>query len=267
MDTKIIDRVLDLALTTQQIPAPTFDEGRRAMFVYEYFLAEGLTEVSIDAEGNVYGKIPGTGLAPPLVVSAHLDTVFPVSTVDHNRPSAVHELAGLVTRLLANLLPEQPRSILNVGVIAGGTTVNTNAAEAHLELDLRSEEPGMFADLAGQVESLVNESIRTDVQVTAEVIGQRPAGVISADHPLVRLVIRYLEAQGIIPSLNIGSTDANFLLSRSLPAICLGLTTGGSAHSLDEFINIRPLGRGLEQLAAVVEGVYQVSFNNFHIPD
>ncbi len=80
MDAKIIDCVLDLALTIQQIPAPTFDEGRRAMFVYEHFLAEGLTEVSIDAEGNVYGKIPGTGLAPPLVVSARLDTVFPVST-------------------------------------------------------------------------------------------------------------------------------------------------------------------------------------------
>jgi len=393
MDAKIIDCVLDLALTIQQIPAPTFDEGRRAMFVYEHFLAEGLTEVSIDAEGNVYGKIPGTGLAPPLVVSAHLDTVFPVSTdlqikreagkvvgpgigdnavgvaglfgllwalraktvgkdlninrelkqydpwipilpgdvwlvanvgeeglgdlhgmkaiidrfgeqvlgyivveglsfgkvynrglsvqrykisvrtpgghswVDHNRPSAVHELAGLVTRLLAIPLPEQPRSILNVGVIAGGTTVNTIAAEAHLELDLRSEEPGMFADLAGQVESLVNESNRTDVQVTAEVIGQRPAGVISADHPLVRLVIRCLEAVGITPSLNIGSTDANFPLSRSLPAICLGLTTGGGAHSLDEYINIQPLGQGLEQLVAVVEGVYQVSFNNFHIPD
>jgi len=71
---------LDLAVEIQQIPAPTFDEGQRAEFVRQRFQFEGLSEVSIDPVGNVFGCLPGKGSKLPLVVSAHLDTVFPQGT-------------------------------------------------------------------------------------------------------------------------------------------------------------------------------------------
>jgi putative aminopeptidase FrvX len=57
--------------------------------VYEHFLAEGLREVSIDSKGNVYRNIPGTGLAPQLVVSTHPDTVFPVSIDLHGMKAII----------------------------------------------------------------------------------------------------------------------------------------------------------------------------------
>ena len=76
--------LLDLAVQIQQIPAPTFSEGVRAEFVRGLFVNEGLQDVSIDVHGNVYARLPGPGKhknAKPLIVSAHLDTVFPpVST-------------------------------------------------------------------------------------------------------------------------------------------------------------------------------------------
>ncbi len=53
-----VNRVLDLAAAIQQIPAPTFDEGRRAAFVRDQFLSEGLQRVEIDELGNVYGYVP-----------------------------------------------------------------------------------------------------------------------------------------------------------------------------------------------------------------
>jgi tripeptide aminopeptidase len=89
--------------------------------------------------------------------------------------------------------------------------------------------------------------------VSAEVIGRRPAGEISLEHPLVQLAARCLQAQGISPRINIGSTDANVPLSRGLPAICIGLTAGGGAHTTDEFINKPPLAGGLAQLVSLVE--------------
>src|SRR6185312_9396377 len=77
----LVPPLLDLACEIQQIPAPTFEEGERAAFVRGRLLAEGLPEVEIDDLGNVYARRPGADpSAAPLLVTAHLDTVFPAST-------------------------------------------------------------------------------------------------------------------------------------------------------------------------------------------
>lgn len=362
MDISLSGQVLELALAIQQIPAPTFHEDQRAAFVRDRFQAEGLSDIQIDATGNVVARLPGAGKARPVVVTAHLDTVFPITTpltvtreterisapgigdnslglaglfglawalkdsgsllpgdvwlvanvgeeglgdlrgmkaivdrfsdqpiayivlegmslgwvyhrglgvqryritvrtpgghswIDYGRPSAIHELACLITRLNGLVLPEQPRTTLNVGVIQGGMSVNTIAAEAHLELDLRSEQVEALNGLINQVAQLIAAAKHINVEVTAQVIGQRPPGEISPDHPLVRLALSCLEAQGLPAKLNIGSTDANIPLSRGLPAICIGLTTGGGAHTSGEYILTQPLAQGLAQLVQVVNG-------------
>ncbi|OGO35514.1 MAG: hypothetical protein A2W35_21385 [Chloroflexi bacterium RBG_16_57_11] len=367
MDAALVARVLDLAVAIQQIPAPPFGEVQRGAFLHERFLIEGLQDVSVDDIGNVFARIQGQGQMRPVVVSAHLDTVFPYGTdlqvqreadkvfgpgigdnslglaglfgllwalrhtdsqaalpgdvwlvanvgeeglgdlrgmravvdhfgdsvcaylvlegmalgqiyyrglgvqryritvnttgghswVDYGKPSAIHELGNLIGRLAALPVSAQPRSSLNVGVIAGGTSVNTIAPEAHLELDLRSESAVALSQLVRQVETLVSTANRSDVQVSLALIGRRPAGKLPASHPLVRLAKRCLQAQGIQPNLTIGSTDANVPLSRGLPAICIGLSTGYGAHTANEYIHVGPLYQGLAQMAALVEGIFQ----------
>jgi acetylornithine deacetylase/succinyl-diaminopimelate desuccinylase-like protein len=363
MDSQLANRVLELAIEIQQIPAPTFNEGERAKFIWDRFLHESLEDISQDEVGNVYGRLPGKASTQPIIVSAHLDTVFPLETdlhverladritgpgigdnavgvaglfgllwelnqrqvvlgsdlwlvanvgeeglgnlrgmralvnrfrdqprayivlegmalgqvyhrglgvhryritvktsgghswVDHGRPSAVHELAHIITHLHALELPDQPRTTLNVGVIAGGTSVNTIAAEAHLDLDLRSEDQSTLGDLVTKVDSVTQKSQSSDVRIYSEMIGQRPIGGISRNHPLVMLAVGGLESVSIQPRLNIGSTDANIPLSLGYPAICIGLTTGDGAHTTNEFIHTSPLQLGLEQLMYVVEGL------------
>jgi acetylornithine deacetylase/succinyl-diaminopimelate desuccinylase-like protein len=142
-------------------------------------------------------------------------------------------------------------------VIAGGTSINSIASEAHLELDLRSEAKRSLQGLIQQVEQLVEAVNRPQVRVTSELIGQRPAGVISTRHPLIQLVTRTLLSLGVQPVLSVGSTDANIPLSKGLPAVCLGLSNGAGAHTLEEYINIQPIVLGLEQLVLVVEGAFR----------
>ena len=77
MDSVLLEQVLAMAIAIQQIPAPPFAESQRAAFVHQQFAASGLAKVNMDALGNVYGCIPGSGKARPVVISAHLDTVFP----------------------------------------------------------------------------------------------------------------------------------------------------------------------------------------------
>jgi len=77
---ELIERVIELAIQIQQIPAPTFHEQKRAEFVHGLFMGEGLKDVCIDEAGNVLARLIGNGTGRPLVVSAHMDTVFPSDT-------------------------------------------------------------------------------------------------------------------------------------------------------------------------------------------
>ena len=90
----------------------------------------------------------------------------------------------------------------------------------------------------------------------ADVIGQRPAGEISPHHPLVKLAEECLREQGLNAIHTSGSTDANVPLSKGYPAIVLGVSTGGSAHTVYEFINTEPVRKGMEQLVRFVERVW-----------
>ena len=80
---KLMKSVIELAVQIQQIPAPTFDEKQRGEFVRGLFVQEGLQDVLTDKWGNVFGRWNKGGQSSsekPLIVSAHLDTVFPSGT-------------------------------------------------------------------------------------------------------------------------------------------------------------------------------------------
>ncbi len=89
----------------------------------------------------------------------------------------------------------------------------------------------------------------------AEIIGERPAGEIESDHPLVDLAMTCTREQGLTPTLTAGSTDANIPLSRNIPAVVMGITTGGGAHTLNEYIDVDPVEKGLNGVVNFVERV------------
>jgi tripeptide aminopeptidase len=373
-NSSIIERVLDLAVQIQQIPAPTFMEEQRGNFIQINFNELGVNDVFMDDFGNVYARIKGRGEKPAVVVSAHLDTVFNQSIelplvrksekisgpgigdnslglaglfglywalneslgnsntipllmgdlwlvanvceeglgdlkgmkavvnrigndvmayiilegmsfgqiyhrglgvrryrisvhtngghswVDYGRPSAIHELAEMVVQIKNLALPAEPRTSLNVGMITGGTSVNTIASDASLELDLRSVNTQALNVLIGQVLSIVEEANRKGgdaMLVKEEVIGNRPAGEIPADHPLVKLAMECYARKETNVKLNIGSTDANEPLSKGIPAICVGLTTGGGAHTVGEYIDTQPLAQGLGILVDIIQTIFR----------
>ena len=73
----------------------------------------------------------------------------------------------------------------------------------------------------------------------------------------MRLAEDCLREQGLTPELTAGSTDANAPLSRGYPAIVLGITTGGGAHTVHEYIDTAPVEKGMEQLLSFVENAWE----------
>jgi acetylornithine deacetylase/succinyl-diaminopimelate desuccinylase-like protein len=214
--------------------------------VHAYLIVEGL------ALGHVYHRAIG-------VQRYHVTatTSGGHSWSDYGQPSAIHEMARLVTQISSLPVPVQPRTTLNVGVVAGGTSVNTIAAEAWFDLDLRSEDPRALAMLTQEAERLFSAANRPGVTIETRITSQRPPGEIPADHKLVQLAVQCLHEQGIEANLTSGSTDANIPLSRGIPAVVMGITTGGGAHSAREFIHTEPVGLGVDQLACFVSRAWE----------
>ena len=174
---------------------------------------------------------------------------------DFGTASALHVLAQLATDLTRIVPPESPLTTYNIGRMEGGTSVNTIAQHAWLELDLRSEEPDGLAWIINQALEIVRRYQtpmweRRGVKVKVEVIGDRPSGSIPPDHPLILAAQDALAAVGYTHQvdLRISSTDANIPLSRGIPAICIGVTEGSNAHRLQEWISTEPLARGMTHL-------------------
>jgi tripeptide aminopeptidase len=98
------DRTVADIITLTEIPAPPFKEEARGKAYLEMLKAHGLTQVETDAEGNVMGLRKGTEPGPIVVVSAHLDTVFPEGTNVKVRREGTKLHAPGDTRNLAVLL-------------------------------------------------------------------------------------------------------------------------------------------------------------------
>ena len=103
------DRFVDEIIEITQIPAPPIGEAKRGAAVREKFDAQGLTDIETDPVGNVIGLRRGTGPAGGklVVISAHLDTVFPEGTdVTVKREGTKLSAPGISddTRGLATLL-------------------------------------------------------------------------------------------------------------------------------------------------------------------
>jgi acetylornithine deacetylase/succinyl-diaminopimelate desuccinylase-like protein len=162
---------------------------------------------------------------------------------DAGAPNPILLLARALLDLapLSTSLDHHPRTTLNVGLISGGTSINSIPASAFALLDLRSTSPAALDAAELTLRQSLTQSIPT---LSIDLIGDRPGGALPGDSPLLatlRAVNRHLNLR-TEPSL--GSTDANIPLSLGIPAIAIGAGgTGGGIHTLHEWYD--PTGRTL----------------------
>jgi acetylornithine deacetylase/succinyl-diaminopimelate desuccinylase-like protein len=164
--------VLDDQMRLCGIPAPPFKERPRAEAYRDAFVGVGLRNVRIDAEGNVIGERPGRQARPRIVLSAHLDTVFPEGTkVAATREGAVIRGPGIADdcRGLAVLL----------GVVRALGTIETNGSVTFVGTvgeeglgDLRGVKHLFGQELAGQVDTFVSID-GAGASITHKAVGSR----------------------------------------------------------------------------------------------
>lgn len=344
-----------------QIPSPSFKEQVRALDYARRLRELGLTDVTIDKEGNVIGVRKGSRSQPVLVLSAHLDTVFPEGTDvtvrregdryygrglgDDSRglaanlsvlralqdskiqtvgdiifvgtvkeeglgnlrgakalardrpdidgfisvdgldppehepgaassivtqatgshrwvitfsgpgghsyenfgiPSAIHAMGRAIARIADLRTPDDPKTTFTVGIVSGGTSINAIAPEAHLQIDLRSndaeelmklEKHVMDAAEAGAAEENARW-VSKGISVETKLVGDRPVGKKApVDAPIVQAAVQsYVTLKRPTPEMVAASTDANVFMGLGIPALTVnGGGIGFKAHSPDEW--------------------------------
>lgn len=165
--------------------------------------------------------------------------------------NAIHLLASMISTLYDIKIPEGlGRTTYNVGVIEGGTSVNTIAQNASMLYEYRSDDRKGLAFMKNAFEKVIEAYRAMDIPVEVEMIGERPCSG-TPDPDKMRVLEETASAvirtyAGMNPGFGAGSTDCNIPLSMDIPAICPGVVTGGKAHTREEFINRDSLGPGLK---------------------
>jgi tripeptide aminopeptidase len=354
------DRFVKELIQLTEIPAPPFKEEARAKVYLEMLRAVGLSDVEMDAEGNVMGLRKGTGSGNIVAVVAHLDTVFPEGTdvkvkregnrlnapgVGDNTRGAALMLAviramnaakfqtvddilfvgnvgeegegdlrgvkylmqkgkykdrikefiaidggeqGSITRggvgsrryrvtfkgpgghsygafglvnpafAMGNAIakfsrikvPQQPKTTFNVGVVSGGTSVNSIPYEMQMVVDMRSTDCGELKKVDDQFLAIVREAVEEEnavrstregrITADTQLIGDRPCGETPEHSPIVQTTAAVVRAFGLKPTFGISSTDSNIPMSMGIPAVTIGRGPGGRAHALDEWTVVEP---------------------------
>jgi acetylornithine deacetylase/succinyl-diaminopimelate desuccinylase-like protein len=342
-----------------EIEAPPFKEARRAEEFRRRLVAMGYQNARIDAEGNVIAELGGSGSGPLIVISGHLDTVFPEGTdvqvrragnrllapgiaddgrglavvltvarafqvaqvqslatilfvgtvgeegqgdlrgvrhlfgkelvdridyfisvdgtgfgiisgaVGSNRyrityhgpgghsygsfgmPNPMHAMGRAIAAIAELQVPSDPKTTFSVGVVSGGTSVNSIPMEATFDLDMRSEDPAALAELDRQARGALDDALAAEkarwprsneaLELRIDTIGIRPAGSQPDSAPIVGAAEAAARALGLRTALIASSTDANIPISMGIPALTIdGGGRGGGSHALDEWYEDTP---------------------------
>ena len=349
--------ILENQVSLCEIPAPPFKEQVRGIEFRKRLIALGYRDTKIDVVGNVIAERAGRGGGPTVMISGHLDTVFPEGTdvsvkkegerytgagigddcrglavilavaralnegriqtlgtvilvanvgeegpgnlrgvrelfnngykgkidryisvdgtgfdvtsraVGSNRynvvftgpgghsygafgrvPSAIHAMGRAIALIDEIVPPPGIKTTYNVGVIKGGTSVNTISPDGSMEVDMRSESVDNLAKIDEMIHDAVARAVSAEnarwpnspakITVKFDTIGIRPVGrVVQTDAtPIIKTALDAALALDIEAKTSASSTDSNLPMSLGIPAMTIdGGGRGGNSHAAGEW--------------------------------
>ena len=148
------------------------------------------------------------------------------------------------------------RTTFNVGRIGGGTSVNSIPTEAWMEVDLRSSDAGALTALDVKLQQAVEAAAAEEnarwgtprmISVTRELVGDRPAGALPMDAPILTTAQAVARTLGVPAAVSESSSDANLPISLRIPAITIG--AGGRSvdvHAVTESFDTTDAWKGTQ---------------------
>ena len=366
--------IIDNQIQLCEIPAPPFKEQARGIEFRKRMIALGYPNTKIDAVGNVIAERAGKGGGPTVMITGHLDTVFPEGTdvkvkrtgtrldgagigddcrglvvvlsvaralneakietrgkvilvanvgeegpgnlrgvrelltngykgkidqfisvdgtgfdvtaraVGSKRynvvftgpgghsygafsrvPSAIHGMGRAIANIGDIVPPTGIKTTFNVGIVKGGTSVNTISPDASMEVDMRSESVENLEKIDQLVHAAIDKGLVAEnarwtgapgkITVKFDTIGIRPVGPVPQNEhtPIIKVALDAAKALSIETTVGAGSTDANLPMSMGISTMTIdGGGKGGNAHAAGEWYDDGPTGYKGPQWALLI---------------
>jgi di/tripeptidase len=229
------------------------EEGPGDLRGMRYLFQKGLYKDRIKAFISIDGSGPGADIITGALGSKRYKVTFRGpgghSYSSFGLVNPAYALGNAIHKFSNMQVPSRPNTTLNVGVIGGGTSVNSIPFESWMEVDIRSEsreelekQGDIFQKLMQEAAAEENKARSTSqgrIEVEVKLVGDRPSGETPVNSSIVRTADAVIRAFGLNPTHIIGSTDSNIPISMKIPAITIDSGgRGGRAHALDEWIDV-----------------------------
>lgn len=174
------------------------------------------------------------------------------SFMDFGNKNAICELSRIITDIYSIEIPKSPsaHTTYNVGMIEGGTSINSIAQSAKMFCEYRSDDIECLAQMQQQFECIFNQAKARGIDVTVRKIGDRPCKADVDKDIENKLICAYKTAIKDIIGADAeecqGSTDANLPMSQGIASACMGVYSGEKLHTREEYLEKSSVVKGLE---------------------
>lgn len=220
----------------------------------------GIKQLFKDYEGRVKQFVTidaDIGDVVDMAVGSHRYEVVAETEGGHSfskfgNKNAIAVLADVISEIYKIKVPERENSTTtyNVGIIEGGTSINTIAQSAKMLCEYRSNNRECLEMMKGEFERIFAAANTPETKLTVTLVGNRPCkGDVdpAAETALIdayRQAVKTVVGEDI--NLRMGSTDANIPMSMGIPAVDVGSRNAAGAHRREEYLEKNSLVPGLE---------------------
>lgn len=179
------------------------------------------------------------------------------------RENAIAVLARIVDKIYQIDVPkkEGTKTTYNVGLINGGTSVNTIAQQAEMLCEYRSDDNDFLKEMQNKFNTIFEQTKKEypNTEIIVELVGDRPAMGNFDKTKLDEYSKMVVDAQHKFTGLDIkitsGSTDCNIPHSLGVPAVCVGVYVGGGVHTREEWLVKNSVETGLNIMHEIFSNV------------
>ena len=264
------------------------EEGLGDLYGMKHFFFKDHTSgidgfLTVDGNGNhvTYG---GTG-------SYRYEVTFSgpggPSNGDFGMPNPIHAIGRAIAKFAELDVPNSPKTTFSIGVVNGGTSVNSIAISCKMLVDMRSNGKKELDEVDAKFHKLIAEAVAEEngrwakdkekfsdkfsrpgtkplceriVEVDVKKVGDRPVGNQNFEDTIVQAAKNAYESMGLEPSFSpAGSVDANIPISIGIPGLAVGCGgQAGGAHSASEWYIPDNISQGQAKLILLLMGLLGV---------
>ena len=225
------------------------EEGLGDLRGVKYLFRNGASKIDswISIDGGSIGRVNNKGLGSYryrvtfIGPGGHSWGSFGLVNPHHALGKAIQ----LFVNSADNYTSKGSKTSYNIGIIKGGTSINSIPFESIMEVDIRSLDPSRLDEMEEILQNSVKEALDDqnnrkrmgdNLTYVIDKIGNRPSGELSPSLPLVQRAMAVTKHFGVTPRLTRGSTNSNIPISLGIPSVTIGRGgKGGNVHSLAEW--------------------------------